>query len=110
MGDTGSAMSQFKQALHLYQELNDDKGMATMLACAAGAIAAQGEPARAARLWSAAFRRLSRSGVDMLPADRLRFERELDAARAALGVPAFDAAWQEGEKVISLGEVLGELT
>ena len=108
LGDIASALSQFKQALHLYQELNDDKGIATTLACVAGAIVAQGEPARAVRLWGAAFRLLSDTGVDMLPADRLRFERELDVARAVLGSLTFDIAWQEGE-TISPGEILGGL-
>ena len=71
----------------------------------AGVVAAQGEPAWAARLWGAAetLREVIRAPIPSV--ERANYERSVAAARERLGEQAFTTAWAEG-RALSLEQAL----
>jgi predicted ATPase len=96
-----------RESLLLYQEMGNKKGIAESLAGLARLTSAIDEPERVAKLCSAAEALLAALSVRLGPRDRAEFDRNLEAARAQLGEPAYGAAWEEGramtlEKAISL--------
>jgi tetratricopeptide (TPR) repeat protein len=96
-GDYAAAQVLYKQSLAIVQELGYRAGIAFALEGWASAAAALGRTACAARAWGAGERLRQELGSPRPPKGQLRFEREVTAARAALGDDAaFDRAWQEG--------------
>jgi hypothetical protein len=63
----------------------------------AAVASAQGQPARAARLWGAAAARRGALGTPLPPVEHAHYERTVAAARTALGEGAFAAAWAAGQ-------------
>jgi DNA-binding NarL/FixJ family response regulator len=59
-------------------------------------VAAQGEPAWAARLWGAAEGLRETIGTPLPPVYRADYEHSVAAARTQLGEKTFAAAWAEG--------------
>jgi hypothetical protein len=71
-------------------------------------LAVQGrEWDRAARLWGAAAALREALGAPRAPNRRAEGERELGAARAALGESAFAASWAEGQ-ALSLEQAIAD--
>ncbi len=62
----------------------------------AGVVAAQGEPAWAARLYGSAQAFRDANSIPIQPVYRAEYERSVAATRARLGEKAFAAAWAEG--------------
>jgi non-specific serine/threonine protein kinase len=94
-GDYAGAGSLFEESLAIYRDLGNKQGIAESLESLAR-LAAQGrEWERAARLWGVAALREA-IGAPPAPNRREEWERELGAARAALGEEAFAASWAEG--------------
>lgn len=69
---------------------------ATALEGVAGVAVVRGQAERAARLFGAADAIRSRIGTPIWPVNRPLYERDVAAARAALGEEAFRMAWEEG--------------
>jgi hypothetical protein len=96
-GDTGAANALLREALAVLQELGDRANIATLLEGLAS-LAVDRQPARAARLWSAAARLREEIGCPLSPAERPQYEQELAAARGALGdAAAFQRVWAAGQ-------------
>ena len=103
--DYGQARAQASEALSLFQELEDPRGIAWSLEVFAGVLAGDGQPNRAAALWGAAEELMERMGVSLPP--NLRLLRELHAApvQASLGGTRFEAARADG-RAMSLGDAI----
>src|SRR5206468_7084696 len=83
-GDYCRAAALFAEALAMYREMEQPRGIALALAGFAGVAAGMGQPEQAARLLGATEALLASIGAAMWPADRLDHERNLTAARADL--------------------------
>jgi tetratricopeptide (TPR) repeat protein len=95
-GNHRSAQALLKESLAIFRELGDQRGIAEALDGLAYAFSLD-RCAQAALLWGAAERLREEIGAPLKPNDRLRAERQVAAARTALGDDAaFDLAWQEG--------------
>jgi len=94
--DFERAYSALEESLSIFRELGDRKGTAESLEGFAGLAHAEGNSARAARLWasSVALRELIGSPLPIY--EREQFERQLGAAREALGEDEFVSAWAAG--------------
>ena len=95
-GDDARAMALFAEGLALFTELGDRRIIALALDGVAGLAVAWGQPERAARLFGAAAALREASGLPVEPAFRAAHERDVAAARAALGEDAFAAGWATG--------------
>src|SRR5918999_4574396 len=95
-GDTARALALFAEGLALLTELGDRRIIALALDGVAGLAIAWGQPERAARLFGAAAALREASGLPVDPAGRAAHERDVAAARAALGEDAFAAGWASG--------------
>lgn len=98
-GDFAEANQLNKQGLALFAELDSYYGMATHIASFAGPIVALGFPKRAARLLGAASAHQETVGTYQQPADQPEIELFLNATQKALGEEAFQAAWDEGQRM-----------
>jgi predicted ATPase/DNA-binding winged helix-turn-helix (wHTH) protein len=90
------ARAQVSEALSLFQELEDSRGIAYSLELLAGLHAAGGHHDRAARLWAAADALLETMGAVLPPNMRLVRERYLGTVRASLGAVRFELVRAEG--------------
>jgi tetratricopeptide (TPR) repeat protein len=96
-GEVKQAVQLFRKALVTRLEVGHDKrGTVTNLLFFAGAIAADGDPQRAARLFGAAEALLEPMGVKLEPADQPEYERDLAFVRAQLHANTFEVCWNEG--------------
>ena len=99
-GDYATARVLCEDSLIRCKELGDDNSdtFAEILEELAAVVAAQGEPAWAARLWGAVEALRETYGIPLPPGFRTYFgyEQAIAAARAQLGKEAFAAAWAEG--------------
>ncbi len=84
------------EALSIYRELEDPRGIAWSLDVFAGLIATEGHAAEAARLWGASDGLLATVGGTLVPTIGWIRDRYLEPAKAALGERAFEAARAEG--------------
>ena len=84
------------EALSIYRELEDPRGIAWSLDVFAGLIATEGHAAEAARLWGASDGLLATVGGTLVPTIGWIRDRYFEPARAALGERAFEAARAEG--------------
>ena len=96
-GDVGRALALYQESLTLYQRMDSTADVAACLDGVAAVSCAQGQPARAARFWGAAVAVRSVPGPPLPSAHRARYDRDVAAARAALGAEAFAAAWAQGQ-------------
>jgi predicted ATPase/DNA-binding CsgD family transcriptional regulator len=96
-GEVQRARDLFKIALTKRLKVKHDKrGALTNVLFLAGALAAMGEPERAARLFGAVDALLRPMGVDLEPGDQPEFARDLARVQANLGMQVFDQCWEEG--------------
>ncbi|MCC6792111.1 MAG: hypothetical protein IT336_10510 [Thermomicrobiales bacterium] len=95
-GDADRAAALFTEGLDLFTELGDRRIIAMALDGVAGVAIVSGQPAHGARLFGAAAALREASGLPVDPACRAAHERDVDAARAAMGREAFAAAWADG--------------
>jgi DNA-binding CsgD family transcriptional regulator/tetratricopeptide (TPR) repeat protein len=116
IGDVACDQSDFSAALAAYRECLALQGLwgdpfvvVNALAGSALIAAAWGQPEPAARLQgaAAAAREQFRVGTD-LPSERALTERTAALIRAAVGEPAFRAAWQAG-RGLSLAAAIAEV-
>src|SRR5581483_9376201 len=95
-GDYSRAQTFLETSLTFFSELGNREGMAAVFAGTAGVALAQGRLASATQLFSAAESVLKTINRVMWPADRVEYERDLEALRATLGKSEFHAAWAAG--------------
>ena len=95
-GDGPAARALYRESLPLHHALGNQWGLALALEGLVRATA-EARPAPAARLAGAAAALRAVIGRRMPPAERAEYEQVLAGLRAALGEPAFAAAWAEGE-------------
>jgi tetratricopeptide (TPR) repeat protein len=97
-GDYAAARSHYRQALLLVRDEAFAGGhLPLVLGCIAGLAAAEGDGARAARLFGAAETLYTALHRAVAPVDRPEYERDLAAARSLLDPSAFAAAWAAGQ-------------
>jgi hypothetical protein len=90
------AAALFGEGLQLLVEINEQPAIPDALEDLAGVALDAGDPARAARLLAAAAIRREQLGFPLSDDDRAKVERDVAAARAALGECEFTAAWTIG--------------
>ncbi len=104
-GDYLSALTLIKGSLDIFLELGDQRGTAEALGGLAYAFSFD-RSGKAALLWGAAERLRELIGAPQDPNARPRVERQVLAARTALGDDtAFDLAWQGG-RAMSLERIV----
>ena len=95
-GQLEVARVHFEESLAILRDLGHKLRLTHTMDELAAVIAAFGDPARAARLWSAADRLREEMRVPQ-GGDDAAYNTRIAAARAAIGsADAFDRAWQEG--------------
>jgi non-specific serine/threonine protein kinase len=96
-GDLPAAQAMHAESLAIYRELGDRSGIATSIEALAGIALAQDRPRRAACLWGAMNKLRDAIGAPLMPSERPQYDRQVAAARAAVGNDErFDAAWRKG--------------
>jgi tetratricopeptide (TPR) repeat protein len=96
-GDLEQAAALFHESLAMFRKLGNQRGIAECLAGLAGLAANQGQPRWGGQLLGAAEAMLSALGGAWWPADRVEYERNVAAIRAALTEEAFAVVWAEGQ-------------
>jgi predicted ATPase/DNA-binding XRE family transcriptional regulator len=98
-GEAGRASRLYGESLRLAQLAGLKPDIAPCLEGLARAAAMQGRMERAARLFGAAATLREDSGWPLDPATRAEQERNVGAARKALGDGTFASAWAEGQEM-----------
>ena len=98
-GDIAAAQACYEESLAIARETHYQRGIALNLEGLAAMHAAQGEFARAARLWGAAEALHAIMGAPLPPVARADYEQAVSTARAQLGEKEFAAAWAEGRSM-----------
>jgi hypothetical protein len=106
LGDRDQAHGLFTEALALFRELGDRRGMAECVAGLAGLVAAS-EPERTVRLFGATSAIADTMGSRLAPSNQGDYDYALAIARARLGDQAFDAAWGQGQ-LMTLEQAVAE--
>jgi predicted ATPase/DNA-binding SARP family transcriptional activator len=96
LGASRRAARQFQEGLVLFLEIGDHSGVAACLVGLAGASGGAGQRERAARLFGAGEALFEASSARLDPVDRLEYDRNLAAVRAALDAATFAAARAAG--------------
>jgi ATP/maltotriose-dependent transcriptional regulator MalT len=111
LGKVAALQNDYTAARAYYEESLTFSGkvdavwIASSLEGLAGVVAAQGEPARAARLYGAAEALRGSVGIPILPVDRATYERLVAAVRTQLGEAVFSSRWTEG-RTMTPGQAL----
>lgn len=106
LGDYRTARAHLADAVKRLRELDDRLTVARTLRALARVACVLYGPLHAARVWGGAERLQSDINVPIVPGDRPDYERQIAAARGALGDDAaFDAAWREG-RAMTLDETI----
>jgi len=95
-GDWRGAAQMLVETLELGLEFDYPMMVNLYLAAMAGVAVVRGEPAEGARLLGTVDALLKSLGASFEPTDQAELDRNLTAAKAALGEDAFAAAWAEG--------------
>src|SRR5206468_11266112 len=95
-GDFAAARSMLEESLAILMKSGDKWLIAIFLTELAGAVAAQGQPMGAARLWGAMETLREEIGAPIAPILRAIHEHMVTTARAQLDEETFAAAWAEG--------------
>jgi len=96
-GDYPNAQTLFREALTIQRELGDRRNLSESLEAFAAVAFALTGPEPAARIWGCVERLRDEIGAPIAPSARPWYDRQVTAARAAMGDDvAFDLAWQEG--------------
>jgi predicted ATPase/DNA-binding XRE family transcriptional regulator len=98
-GDHLLALSRYHEALDLLDLMPNKSAVAKTLEDLSYAIAAVGDPSRAARLLGAAHVLRHTIGYAIFPSERADYEAELGKVRAMLGDAAFDVQWRIGTSI-----------
>lgn len=96
-GDVRGASAHFEEALERFRDSQQAFGAATALLGLASSRRTEGHPEAAARLLGESQGLLEASGASLESSDRLVFEREEGALRAALGA-AYEGEWRRGQE------------
>jgi hypothetical protein len=104
-GNYGAARAHWMESLAIHRERGSKGGIAKGLEGLAAVAVAQAQPERAARLFGAAEGLREAMGAPLPPSDRAEYDRDVAAARTALGEEAFAAAWQAG-RAMSLDDAV----
>jgi len=94
--DYRRAAGLYAESLALYRQLGDKSEVIACLQDVADLIYRQGQAEQAARLYGAVAVGRDANGHTLSPVDQARFERDVAALRATLGVDSFTVAWIEG--------------
>ncbi len=97
--------AQASEALSLFQELEDPRGIAWCLEVFAGLLAIGGSPVEAARLWGASEGLLASIGASVAPNIRLVRDRYLENVKTSIGPRQFATASTEG-RALSLAQAI----
>jgi hypothetical protein len=111
-GDSTRAGVLYREGLTLAARIGQNQAVADGLRRLAGLAGAAGQGTRAARLFGAADMLRTVMGTPIPPAEREGYDRDVDAARAALGEEAFAAAWEAGQALSpeeAIAEALGAI-
>jgi tetratricopeptide (TPR) repeat protein len=95
-GDYSTARSMYRESIRFFQGLDHRRGIARLLECFACLAAAQLEAERSLRLAGAAAALRQNIGAPLTPAEQVKLERSLQAARQALTNKVGATAWLEG--------------
>ncbi len=95
-GEPQEAAALFLESAPLFRELGEQRGVAECLEGLASVAVAAAQARRAAALLGAAWAVRDLIQVPLTPHDLASHERDLNAARKALGNAEFAAAWDEG--------------
>lgn len=103
-GDDTKARRQFNEAITLYREMGDPRGVAE---CVAGlaVLEAESNPVKATRLLAAAMTTVESMGSRLSSSNQREYDRALAAIHAELDEADFQAAWDEG-RATSLDEAV----
>src|SRR4030095_7186799 len=105
-GNHVAAGAMFKEALMMEREVGARADLSDLLEHFAAVVLELAGPSQAARLWGAAERLRDEVGSPLEPAERPGHDRQVAAARTALGNDAaFDVAWSEG-RAMSMDEAV----
>jgi adenylate cyclase len=98
-GDYAAARAIYGESLTLYAATGDKLNIAYSQVCFVEIAAATGSMERAARLAAVAESLLTEINAALTPAERVKFDKTIMIARAALGETAFRFAWEAGERM-----------
>jgi len=104
-GDSDGALGWFAVALPALKRIKNHWSTITLAGALARIAAERGDGERAARLLGAVANLGEEAGARELPAEREALDRIGRSARASLGAPAFEAAYQAGH-ALSLSQAL----
>ena len=90
------AHSLYRESIKIFQELEHKRGIARLLECFACSASAQVHAERSLRLAGAAAALRQNIGAPLTPAEQVKLEASLDAARHAMTNTAGATAWLEG--------------
>jgi predicted ATPase len=90
------AHSLYRESIKIFQELEHKRGIARLLECFACSASAQVHAERSLRLAGAAAALRQNIGAPLTPAEQVKLEASLDAARHAITNTAGATAWLEG--------------
>jgi non-specific serine/threonine protein kinase len=94
--DFAQARTQATEAMSLYQELEDPRGIAWSLDVFAGLLAAEGHADGAARLWGTSDALLESVGGSLVPTIGWIRDRYFEPVKTSLGGALFETARAEG--------------
>jgi predicted ATPase len=103
-GNDQLAQEQFAEALRMYIDMGDRRGVAECVA-GLGVVGAASNPTRAARLLSAAMAAAEAMGTRLSSSNQAEYDRALTLIHAQLDQQAYSAAWEQGQ-AISLDEAV----
>src|SRR5579863_6445856 len=90
------ALQRYQECLAMQHELNCQEFIPACLEGLGIVVAAQGEPAKAARLWGTAEALRDAMAAPMYPIYLADYDKAVATARSELGENTFAAAWAEG--------------
>jgi predicted ATPase/serine/threonine protein kinase len=94
--DYRTADTLYRESLAIFRKLEHKRGMARLLESFACSAAAQSESERSLRLAGAAAALRQSIGAPLVPAEQVKLEQSLEAARRALPIAVGRNAWLEG--------------
>jgi hypothetical protein len=95
-GDVAAATAYLEEAVLRFRRLGERRGVAECLEELAAVAIGASNPARAARLYSAAGTLRETIGAPLWPAELQAQTRTLETLRAGLGPVEFEQAWADG--------------
>ncbi len=95
-GDPESGRRLYEESLAIVREIGDRRAIAESMEGLARVALLSAAPGPAARIWGGADRLRKQIGAPTPPSERPRYDRQVAAARTAIGDGAFERAWAEG--------------